>query len=62
MKLSIKVSTTYLATRPSLIATESKPNISFAAAEVNSGRPVIGRYSWSSEVSFSRISFAYVSN
>ena len=47
-----------LATRPSLIAGESEPSMSFAAAPVNSGKPVIGRYSWSSVASFRRISVA----
>lgn len=49
---------TDLATRPSLIAGESLPSINFAAAAVNSGKPVIGRYSWSSAGSFRRISVA----
>jgi hypothetical protein len=48
-----------LATRPSAIAGESAPRMSFAAAPVKVGRPVIGRYSWSSVGSVSRRSSAY---
>ena len=49
-----------LVTRPSAMAGESSPKINFAAAAVYSGNPVIGRYSWSIEGSFKRISVAYI--
>ena len=48
-----------LTTRFSAIAGESAPRTRRAAAEVNSGRPVIGRYSWSRDGSFSRTSVAW---
>lgn len=47
-----------LETRPSAMAGESAPRMSFAAADVNSGRPVMGRYSWSRLGSFSSHSVA----
>ena len=50
-----------LDTRPSAMAGESVPRMSFAAADVNSGRPVMGRYSWSRAGSFSSNSVACTS-
>ena len=50
---------TYLAARPPVIAGGLVPKSNFAAAEVNSGRPVIGKYSWSKDVSLNKISFAF---
>lgn len=48
----------YLTTRFSNMAGESGPRINRAAAEVNSGSPVMGRYSWSRVGSFKSISVA----
>merc|ERR1711939_380493 len=47
-------------TRPSLIAGLSEPRMSFCAAEVNSARPAMGRYSWFRLGSFRRISSAFL--
>ena len=46
--------------RSSAKARLSAPRMSFAEALVNSGRPVMGRYSWFNVGSFRRISSAYV--
>ena len=51
---------TDLTTRPSLTAGDWGERMSLAAALVNSGRPVIGRYSWSVAGSVVRISVACV--
>lgn len=45
--------------RFSLIAAESLPKTSFWEADVNSGRPAIGRYSWLRLGSFRMISSAW---
>ena len=50
---------THLETRPPFNAALAGLKSSRAAADVNSGSPVMGWYSWSSAVSFSSISFTY---
>lgn len=45
-------SAAYVLMRPSLRARLSSPKMSLADAEVKEGRPAMGRYSWSSVLSW----------